>query len=502
MTDAPDAELLEQFARNHSEAAFKALVQRHVSLVHSVALRHTSNPGHAQDITQAVFIVLARKAGSLGRKTVLPGWLYNTARLTAANFQRAEARRIRREQEAFMQSTVENSPLDDTWRELSPQLDEAMAGLNAGERDALVLRYFQNQSMAEVGRVMGLPENTAQKRIGRALEKLRKTFLKRGVASTTIIIAGAISANSVQAAPIGLAQTISATAAVKGAVASTSTLTLVKGVLKIMAWSTTKTAVVIGVTVLLAAATTTVTVKEVQKHHNSEAWQLGPVNGKILSQPPFQTAILPTRAAQRKPKDGGGAIWMGDGRIIQINASAEDIVRAAFSPTGGQSITMFDPTRTVVDVPLPPGNYDTLSNPRKGAHEALQAEVRKQFGVTGDIETVTTNVLFLEVFLPHSPGLKLSRKHNTSSSNYSNNSISLQNGGMPQLSQVLEGMTDIPVIDRTGLTNGYDIEIYWPNKGSGQPNRDELKQALRQQVGLDLVEGTAPVDLLFITKAN
>ncbi|MEP6664669.1 MAG: sigma factor, partial [Verrucomicrobiota bacterium] len=105
MTDAPDSELLEQFSRDDSEAAFAELVQRHIALVHSVALRHTVSQQHAQDITQAVFIVLARKAGSLGRKTVLPGWLYHTARLTAANWQRAETRRVHREQEAFMQST-------------------------------------------------------------------------------------------------------------------------------------------------------------------------------------------------------------------------------------------------------------------------------------------------------------------------------------------------------------------------------------------------------------
>jgi len=181
MTDVPDARLLEQFARNGSEEAFAALVQRHIALVHSVALRHTANAQHAQDITQAVFVILVpRKAGSLGHRTVLPGWLYHTARLTAANLQRAETSRIRREQEAFMQSQLEESVNDALWRELSPQLDEAMAGLGTSERDALVLRYFQNQSMAEVGEFLGLAENTAQKRVSRALEKLRAFFTKRG----------------------------------------------------------------------------------------------------------------------------------------------------------------------------------------------------------------------------------------------------------------------------------------------------------------------------------
>ena len=255
MTDVPDARLLEQFARNGSEEAFAALVQRHIALVHSVALRHTANAQHAQDITQAVFVILARKAGSLGRKTVLPGWLYHTARLTAANLQRAEMSRVRREQEAFMQSQLEESVNDALWRELSPQLDEAMAGLGTSERDALVLRYFQNKSMAEVGQFLGLAENTAQKRVSRALEKLRAFFTKRGVTSTTAIIAGAISANSVQAVPVALAKSVTAVAIAKGAAASGSILALVKATLIAMKTKTIIVASIAAAAVILGTGT-------------------------------------------------------------------------------------------------------------------------------------------------------------------------------------------------------------------------------------------------------
>jgi RNA polymerase sigma factor (sigma-70 family) len=266
MTDVPDDRLLEQFARNGSEEAFAALVQRHIALVHSVALRHTANPQHAEDITQAVFVILARKAGALGRRTVLPGWLYHTARLTAANLQRAETRRVHREQEAFMQSKLEESPTDNLWSELSPQLDEAMAGLGTSERDALVLRYFQNKSMAEVAKFLGLEENTAQKRVSRALEKLRKFFTKRGVDSTAAGIAENISAHSVQAVPVALAKAVTAVAVAKGAAASISTLTLIKGALKIMAWTKAKTAVVAGAIMILATGTTTVVIKHYSHH--------------------------------------------------------------------------------------------------------------------------------------------------------------------------------------------------------------------------------------------
>jgi len=261
MTDTPDAELLERFARNQSEAAFAELVERHVGLVYSTAYRKTDNPEHAQDITQAVFIILARKAGSLGPKTVLPGWLYHTARLTAANLQRAELRRLRREQEAFMQSTMTESAPEVLWRELSPLLEDAMAGLGATDRDAIVMRYFQNRSLAEVGAALGASADAAKMRVSRALEKLRKFFNKRGVVSTTAIIAGVISSNSVQAAPSGLAHAISAGALAKGAAASASTLTLVKGGLKLMAWSKIKTAVITSGALLFAGSMSFVSVE-------------------------------------------------------------------------------------------------------------------------------------------------------------------------------------------------------------------------------------------------
>ncbi len=209
MSDLSDTELLEQFARNKSEAAFAELVERHIGLVYSTAFRKTGNPQQSEDITQAVFITLARKANSLGPKTVLPGWLHHTARFTAANLRQAELRRIRREQEAFMQSTMDETAPDALWRELSPLLDDAVAALGASERDAIVLRFFQNRSLAEVGATLGASEDATRMRVNRALEKMRKFFARRGVTLSSAAIAGTISANSAHAAPAGLATIVS-----------------------------------------------------------------------------------------------------------------------------------------------------------------------------------------------------------------------------------------------------------------------------------------------------
>ena len=136
-----------------------------------------------------------------------------------------------------------------------------MDRLGEKDRNAIVLRFFENKNLREVGAALGASEDAAKMRVNRALEKLRKFFTKRGVTLSAAAIAGAVSANSVQAAPVGLAKTISAVALAKGAAAGGSTLTLVKGALKIMAWTKAKTAIVVGVGILFAAGTVATTSK-------------------------------------------------------------------------------------------------------------------------------------------------------------------------------------------------------------------------------------------------
>ena len=267
MTD--DLTLLREYARNQSEPAFATLVSRHANLVYSVAARQVNDPHLAEEITQAVFIILARKADKISPRVVLSGWLCRTARYAGANALTTQRRRQQREQEAHMQSLLEPADVPpaelaetQTWRQIAPLLDGALETLGRKDHDALVLRFFENKNFAEVGAALDASEDNARMRVNRALEKLRKFFAKRGVSSTAGMLAGAISANSVQAAPAGLALKISAVAVAKGAAAGASTLTVVKGALNIMAWTKMKTAIVVGVGVLLAAGTTTVIVNK------------------------------------------------------------------------------------------------------------------------------------------------------------------------------------------------------------------------------------------------
>lgn len=166
-----------------------------------------------------------------------------------------------------MQSTLNPPDTDEAWRQIAPLLETAMDGLSERDRNAVVLRYFENQSLAQVGAALGVNEDGARMRVNRALEKLRACFVKKGVMLTGTLIASAVTANSVQAAPVALTKTISAVAVAKGAAAGTSTLALVKGALKLMAWSKMKTAIVAGMGVLLVAGIATLAVDRKEPGH-------------------------------------------------------------------------------------------------------------------------------------------------------------------------------------------------------------------------------------------
>jgi RNA polymerase sigma factor (sigma-70 family) len=250
----PDAELLATFARTNSEDAFAEMVKRHVNLVYSAALRQVNGDEHlAKDVSQTVFTDLARKSGSLARRESLSGWLYTSAHFAAAKIVRTETRRRDRE-ENFMREAESSgtgiSPVQSAsglaeWENLRPLLDTAMHELKAADREAILLRYFENRQFAEVGAKLGLNENAARMRVERALEKLRAILARRGIAATATLTS-VVSAHAVQLAPAGLATTLTTASLVS---VGTGTLTL----LKIM--TATKLKLAISVLVVAGAAT-------------------------------------------------------------------------------------------------------------------------------------------------------------------------------------------------------------------------------------------------------
>jgi len=232
-----DLDLLAQFTGNHSQDAFTEVVRRHVNLVYSAALRQVRSPQLAEEVSQSVFTDLARNAGKLKPDSILTAWLYQVTRRTAVDVVRKESRRRRREQIAVEMTNMNATASD--WLQIEPLLDDAMATLDETDRAAVLLRYFENKSLREVGTALGTTDDTAQKRVSRAVERLREFFTKRNVAVGAAGIAAILSANAVQAAPAGLSGMILSAAA-------TSTLGMTM-TYKLLVTSLTAAAVGLGV---------------------------------------------------------------------------------------------------------------------------------------------------------------------------------------------------------------------------------------------------------------
>jgi RNA polymerase sigma factor (sigma-70 family) len=199
-----DAQLLSEYAGRRSEAAFGEIVRRYANLVYSAAVRQTGGAEEARDVAQMVFADLARKAGSIGGNVVLAGWLYRGVQLQSLELRRNDQRRQWRERQAMKLADNPSEPERD-WAALRPVLDDAMSNLAHEDRDALLLRFFKNESLASVGTALGVSEDAAQKRVSRALEKLREFLAHRGITTTAAALAATLLANTSESAPAGFA---------------------------------------------------------------------------------------------------------------------------------------------------------------------------------------------------------------------------------------------------------------------------------------------------------
>jgi RNA polymerase sigma factor (sigma-70 family) len=239
-----DAQLLRDYAEGKSQDAFTELVRRHLDLVHSAALRQIRSPQLAEEISQSVFTDLARAADKLKPDTVLTAWLYQVTRRTAIDVVRRESRRQARERLAVEMAAM-NTTAD--WAHIEPLLDDAMETLDEPDRAAILLRYFENKSLREVGQSLGASDDAAQKRVSRAVDRLRDYFSKRGVAIGAGGLVVLISANAVQSAPVALAATLSTATAVAGTTIHTSTIITATKVIAMTVLQKTAVAVTVAV---------------------------------------------------------------------------------------------------------------------------------------------------------------------------------------------------------------------------------------------------------------
>src|SRR5262245_52390321 len=209
-----DLELLARYSRQKAEDAFAEVVRRHLDLVYSAALRQVRSSQLAEEVSQAVFLKLATQALHLASDTVLSAWLYQVTRREAIDVVRREARRQLREQIASEMNAMNATAAD--WTHIEPLLDEAMHALDETDRAAVLLRYFENKSLREVGAALGTSDDAAQKRVSRAVERLREFFGQRGLGVGASGLVLVLTANSVQAAPAGLTTKISTASLLAG----------------------------------------------------------------------------------------------------------------------------------------------------------------------------------------------------------------------------------------------------------------------------------------------
>ena len=261
-----DSELLRRYAEARSQDAFAELVQRHLTLVYSTALRQAGGDAHlAQDVTQMVFTDLARKAAALARRPVLAGWLHTSTRFAAAKVVRTERRRQAREEKAHAQEEILRDPdasLD--WERVRPVIDDALGELGELDREVVLLRYFEGQPLAAVGVRLAVTESAARSRVDRALDKLRAVLARRGVTSTSAALGVALANQASVAAPAGLAANVTG-AAITAAAAGVGGLA---GLLIFM--STSKISLgVIGVVALLATGATVYQTAELRRSNSA-----------------------------------------------------------------------------------------------------------------------------------------------------------------------------------------------------------------------------------------
>jgi RNA polymerase sigma factor (sigma-70 family) len=364
MPDATDMELMREFVRDHSETAFAEVVRRHVNLVYSVALRYAGQDGEAQDIAQAVFILLARKAAGLSDRTVLAGWLYETTRFTASRWLRTDARRHAREQEAYMQSLAPDSTA--TWQQLAPHLEAAMSQLAERDRTLLLLRFYENKSGPETAALLGIGEAAAQKGTARALEKLRKVFGKRGITLSAAGIAGADSANAVQSAPASLAAAITS-----GVLSGTALTTAAVIATKTIAMTTLqKTAVTAALTIAVGAGV----------YETRQNFQLRELNQKLVETK--QTAPPPAGQIQQLQRERDEAT----NRLAAMTAELEksktnnlELLRLrALASAGRQAIADAERLRAQLAKPAAAGTNFLTSAMADAMTQAMEQQVGGQ----------------------------------------------------------------------------------------------------------------------------
>jgi len=254
---------------------------------------------------------------------------------------------------------------------------------------------------------------------------------------------------------------------------------------------------VAGVAVLLAAGTTAISVKKFDAYERyRDSWLRPRLNSAMVDQSFPQVRILPTRFPDQQTlsENNQATKWAG------FNQPISTIMGVAYQ---------WSPARVIYSVPEPPGRYDFIASLPSGSYEALQHELKKQFDLIGQLETRNTDVLILKLRTPNAPGLKppVAGGNNdwwSQDGRYvcDDRPVSTDAPPFVGLQRFLELYSKMPVVDETGLTNHFSINLTWNERGPGDPNHDALKHALLDQLGIELVPANVPLEMLVVEKAK
>jgi len=282
-----DHELLQQYAEHGSHEAFRTLAERYTPLVYSSACRRVQDESLAEDIVQAVFIILAQKARKVAKHRNLAGWLVNTAKHVSFRAAREQRRRKQREKTFQEMKNMEkkSQEKDRVWQELRPVLDSAIDRLSSKEKTAILLRYFRSYSYVRIGEELDVSENTATKRVERALKKMRKIVAKKRIKVTSVLLGSILASKAVEAAPSGLAASCTDVAlriASGAGIGAAESYTIAKGTMKMMMWTKIKTAAAVIAGVILTGAGGAVGVRHLAVAQEASSKQVKDQTGTML----------------------------------------------------------------------------------------------------------------------------------------------------------------------------------------------------------------------------
>jgi hypothetical protein len=431
----------------------------------------------------------------------LEGWLFRATRFAGIKVFRSEHRQQRWIREAAqMENTIHEKTDEEAWNQIVPILNETINQLRERDRNALLLRFFKGKSFGAVGTGLGISEDAAKKRVMRALEKLRTLLGRRGVVLPVAILTATLSVNAVQAAPVGLSVSVAAVAASKGVTAAGSTLALTKGILKLMAWTKAKTAIIVGAGILLAAGTTTVTVRQIEISRADDSWRVENINPDAVNRAAPQVRILPTKFP---PSAGSRLLRPGIGidKFVGINVPVDAIASLAYRSDDPLGLP-WPRERMIFTTPEPRQTYDFIATLPQGSVEALRREMKTKLGFVGRKEIREIDVLILKIKNQNAPGLVPSAGEGSGnfydSLEGGQHHFKIENQTSSIIAGFFERLFKMPIIDQTGVTRHFNFDLKW-NESDGP---DVLKQALLDQCGLELVPGREPVEMLVVEKAK